>query len=166
MSTIQCGRPWHCMGCAKEMQQSQERPRDFLACLLHSQHTAFRENLAHEILSDLGYALARAGFLHCWRWSGVPLCFLLWFCSHSTVLCLEIVAGFWSLTKGQKSWCSNAQFDSFQKTGSHVWRRETKSFSHWTRNKCSVRPLDMKNSHRPLPWEIQSFWMVLLVRFV
>lgn len=43
---------------------------------------------------------------------------------------LEIVAGFWSLTKGHKSWCSNAQFDSFQKTGSHVWRRETKSFSH------------------------------------
>lgn len=104
VSTVQCRRPWHCMCRAKEMQQSQERPRDFLPCLLCSQHTASREKLAHEILSDLGYALTRAGFLHCWSWrSGVPLCFLLWFRSHSRVLLLEIVAGFYSLTKGRKS---------------------------------------------------------------
>lgn len=33
-------------------------------------------------------------------------------------------------------------------------------------NLCSVRSLDAKNLHRPLPWEIQSFQMVLMVRFV
>lgn len=31
---------------------------------------------------------------------------------------------------------------------------------------CSVRPLDVKNSHRALPWESQSFQVVLVVRFV